>query len=327
MHGAIFLFDDIIPGSVSFDSWQRHNRMVVKVNSDMIGIHQANLYEGFELLEADLRTLRYQLLEHADYPFYVDGVADPGRAREAVVRALTSLHYDDGQAANEVIHCPALVGTSAETLALAACINDTKARLHATLKALDPVQVDSPDGSGSVSLLRVALRRLGHARLQRRQTTRRIEMIELAPSAVTFTWAHARRKENLTAAAIREMLLHKIEEARVGQREVLLADLQRLEGCDDETPLVRLYAPYQHPRANLAWRLSDGTTVRKQRRAVVPLLYPAASGDALPDIRPLPATPHTVKRRQRRPDAGVEERPLLRSIGVHRVITQQARCA
>jgi hypothetical protein len=231
------------------------------------------------------------------------------------------LHYVDDQPPNEVIQCPALLGASAATLVLAERINAAKAALHATLKLLDRVTVPDPNGgSEKVRMLKVALRRLGHARLQRRQATRRIEVIGAAPASATVTWSHARRKQALSAAAVREQLLHDLAESGGDRRVVLEAELARLAGLDDETPLVRLFAPYRHPRVNLMWRRPDGVPIRKQRRAVVPLLYPATPGEALPVIRPLPATPAEAPKRLRRRDALVEERPLLPSLGIHRVV-------
>ena len=291
------------------------------MDPNTISFHNVTLAEQFIELESLLRELRLALAHETDYPIFVNNVRSELTQRHVVINALTEIHYDNDQAPNEVIQCPALLGTSAETLVLAARINELKVGLHNTLKILDKVTVPDPrGGSDKVPVLKVSLRRLGHARLQRRQATRRIETIESVPRSATFTWSHARRKQVLSVAEVREQLLHDLVEAGGKRHLVLEEDLGRLDGLDDETPLVRLFAPYCHPRVNLVWHLPDAQVVRKQRRAVVPLLYPAYPGDELPIVRPLPASPLRVPKRGRRRDAQVEERPLVPSMGVYRVI-------
>ena len=291
------------------------------MDPNTISFHNATLAQQFAELELLLRDFRVALSRESDYPIFVNHVRSEPAPRRVVIDALTELHYVDDQPPNEVIQCPALLGASASTLALAERINRAKAGLHETLKLLDRVNVPDPDGgSDKVPVLKISLRRLGHARLQRRQATRRIETIGAAPESATFTWSHARRKQALSAAAVREQLLHDLAEAGGERRVVLESELARLDGLDDETPLVRLFAPYRHPRVNLVWRLSDGRLLRKQRRAVVPLLYPACPGEGLPVIRPLPASPGEGPKRIRRRDALVEERPFLPSLGIHRVV-------
>ena len=291
------------------------------MDPNTISFHNAALAQQFSELKSLLGDLRVALARERDYPIFVNHVSSGADQRRVVIEALTELHYVGDQPANEVIQCPALLGASVATLDLAERINVAKASLHKTLKILDRVTVPDPDGGPeAVPVLKVALRRLGHARLQRRQATRRIEVVGAAPASATFTWSHARRKQALSAAAVREQLLHDLAESGGERRVVLESELARLDGLDDETPLVRLFAPYQHPRVNLVWRLPDGGLLRKQRRAVVPLLYPAYPGDPLPVIRPLPATPAEAPKRLRRRDALVEEVALLPSLGIHRVI-------
>jgi len=291
------------------------------MDPNTISFHNATLAQQFVELKSLLGDLRVALSREQEYPIFVNQVSPRVDQRRVVIEALTELHYVGDQPPNEVIQCPALLGASAATLDLAERINRVKAALHQTLKVLDRVTVPDPDGgSDAVPVLKVALRRLGHARLQRRQATRRIEVVGAAPESATFTWSHARRKQALSAAAVREQLLHDLAESGGERRVVLESELARLDGLDDETPLVRLFAPYQHPRVNLVWRLPDGALLRKQRRAVVPLLYPACPGEALPVIRPLPATPGEAPKRVRRRDALVEERPFLPSLGIHRVV-------
>lgn len=299
------------------------------METNQVELYEANLSGAFARLEALLAELRGQLSRDQGLPLFVNRLqgSDPDRRRR-VIDSLTRIHYQDGQAANEVIHCPALVGVTDQTLALAESINRVKAELHATLKALDKVRVPDPTSGDKVPAVKPILRRLGHARLQRRQATRRIELLESPPESATFTWAHARRKQPLSAAEAREQLLRDLanagQERQADRVAELAADLAKLDGLHADTPLVRLFAPYQHPRVNLVWTLADGRVIRRQRRAVVPLLYPAGPGDPLPIIRPLPATPGEGPQRIRRRDARVEETALLPSVGIHRVIGEPA---
>lgn len=295
------------------------------MESNKVAVLNASLEQALSKLEGLLGELRAVLLRDAALPIFVNDERSSAAQHRLVVNALTKLHYEDGQAPNEVIHCPALLGVSDQTLVLADRINVLKADLHETLKAFDKVRVIDPAGGrDKVPALKVSLQRLGHARLQRRQATRRIETLDAAPESATFTWSHARRKQAMTAVEVREQLLRDLANAgyerQADRVAALAADLTRLDSVDDDTPLVRLFAPYCHPRVNLVWSQSNGKLIRKQRRAVVPLLYPADPGDPLPIIRPLPASPGEGPQRIRRRDARVEEDPLLPSLGIHRVI-------
>ncbi len=285
---------------------------------------RADLATAITSLKEAIDTLVQRIRDDRDYPAWAQAAPDAPDARNKAISTAWGLHYLDGQDPHETIRCTALIGASAETLACVESVNQAKQALQTALHAMDGIHVKVQDPATGEwvmkPLIKIALASLGHPRLHRRQATRRLEILERAPSSASFTWARLRKVQRITVEEARAMLQEQIEKTagRIIQHQ---RDLDRLQALQADEPLAIVEAPHLHPKVNLAWvvKTEHGTeTIRGMRRAVVPIFYPSHSGAPLPRLRPLPEAPPAPGSRLRRSDVLVEDEPFLPSIHIHR---------
>lgn len=285
---------------------------------------RAALATAIHRLESQLRTLDRALKEEDDYPLWVWHEKDPDKARLQVRQIVTAIDYRDGQDPVSTRICPALVGVSMATLETIYHINETKAVLQQALKNMDGIKIEEYEQETGTLLLRplikVALASLGHARLHRRQATRKLVILDHIPESVSFIWSRLPKIESIDVEEARHRLEARLEKAH-GNSLLIEEDLRRLNQCAPDERLAIVNPPHIHPRANVAWSGGEGTVRRAQKRAVLPIFYPATRYEGLPRLRPLPEEPPSPGLRLRRNDATIETTPFLVTIRAHRYMS------
>jgi hypothetical protein len=282
---------------------------------------RAALATAIQRLESHLETLNQILREEEGYPLWVWHEKDQSTARLQVRRIITAIDYQDGQDPTSTRICPALVGGSATALAQIHQVNAAKVDLQQVLKSMDGLKVESWDSETETTIMRplvkVALAALGHARLHRRQATRKLVILDHPPESVSFIWSRLPKIENISVEEARHRLETRLEKTHANTPFVE-EDLRRLQQLDPHERLAIVNPPHIHPRANIAWLSEEGRTQRAQKRAVLPLFYLATRYSRLPRLRPLPEAPPPPGGRLRRSDATVETSPFLVTIRAHR---------
>ncbi|BAW80403.1 DNA replication terminus site-binding family protein [Candidatus Nitrosoglobus terrae] len=273
-------------------------------------------------LEHQLNILDKYLKEEDYYPLWVWHENDPSRARIQVRQIVTAIDYCDGQDPVSTRICPALVGVGTTTLTLIQQINETKAALHQALKNMDGIKIEEWTTHNTYSLkplIKITLASLGHARLHRRQAIRKFVTLEDTPESVSFIWSRLPKIESIDIKEAYQRLETRLEKGS-GSALLIEEDLRRLSQLNPNDRLAIIAPPHIHPRANIAWFTEEGTTRRAQKRAVIPIFYPATRYDSLPRLRPLPDDPQLQGLRLRRNDATIETTPYLLTIRAHRYL-------
>lgn len=238
-------------------------------------------------------------------------------ARRRMALVIGQIEYEDGQAPNEAVTLPGLLGASADTLMLAQELNQAKDHLRYALKSMDGRKVAVRDARTGKSmdepLSAVALRAMGRARLHRLQAWRHLVVFEQRPERLGFTWAHTRKVSRLLPAQAGERL------RKLGDGPHIQAQLRRLAQIPPDEALAEVLDASTHVRANVVWR-QQGQITRRQVRVALPLLYPARRGEPLPVFSGLPEERGPDPDRLRRMDVRLEDEPLLPSIHVHRYL-------
>ncbi|ABA58127.1 hypothetical protein [Nitrosococcus oceani] len=290
------------------------------VNSQL----RATLATAMHHLEAQLGVLDRLLKEEESYPLWVWHEKDPSKARLQVRQIVTAIDYRDGQDPVSTRICPALVGVSCATLEAIRHANQAKADLQKALKSIDGIKIEEQNQETGTFLLRplikIALASLGHARLHRRQATRKFVILEQTPESVSFIWSRLPKIESIDIEEARRRLEARLEKVQ-GNPVLIKADLSRLDRLVSNERLAIVNPPHIHPRANIAWTIEKKTTRRGQKRAVLPIFYPSTRYDRLPRLRPLPEEPPLPGSRLRRNDATIETTPFLLTIRAHRYMS------
>lgn len=285
---------------------------------------RAVLATAIHQLDSSLDTLDSYLRDEEGYPLWVWHEKDQYNARLQVRRVITAVDYQDGQDPASTRICPALVGVSITTLEVAHQVNKAKSFLQKALKDMDGIKIEERDRKTGACILRplikVAVASLGHARLHRRQATRKLVTLEDTPESVSFIWSRLPKIESIDIEEARHQLESRLEKTQ-GSSLLIEEDLRRLNQLHSAERLAIVNPPHLHPRANIAWLMEERATRRGQKRAVLPIFYPATRYEGLPRLRPLPEEPPSPGQRLRRNDATVETTPFLLSIRAHRYTT------
>lgn len=282
---------------------------------------RATLTSALHRLKAQLGELDRALKEEEGYPVWVWHEKDSTKARIQIRQIVTAIGYRDNQDPTATLICPALVGVSVTTLDFINQVNEAKINLQQALKAMDGIKIEDRDRNTGVSILRplikIALASLGHARLHRRQATRKLVNLEEMPESVSFIWSRLPKIESIDVKEAQYRLEARLE--KTPHNSLLVEeDLRHLKQLAPNERLAIVAPPHIHPRANIAWSTEEGTTRRAQKRAVLPIFYPATRYDYLPRLRPLPEEPPPPGLRLRRNDATIETTPFLLTIRAHR---------
>lgn len=280
---------------------------------------QVELACSAEALRATLDELDTALAGNAGrYPVWgsaVDGepVSDE-RAWELARDMIREITYADDQEPTHSRIYPALLGVPAQTLAIAARVNQAKRAFHAVLKRCDPVIIEAPDPRSGVlvkqPLLKRALKKLKLERLHRRQATRQLVLIEETPTGFSYFWNRLPKMTKLT----REEVIERVDRYPGTDDATRQNDEDKLASIPDDELLVEVRPPHVHPRVRIS--LESGT--RSTRVAVMPVLFLAKADSLRPPLAPLPDKALPERQRLIRQDKKREDKPLITSLPIYR---------
>lgn len=238
-----------------------------------------------------------------------------------------------GDAAEErdgrpIVIIAALAAARAPTLALAAEVNTIKDRLATLMHAMHAARLSAEDLLEAKAhwvgarLLRYQLRHMSRTRLSWAQSVRHIRIESETPLQASYFWADMPLRYRRTAQQLRDRLSRLAD----ADNHAAGADLARLAAlatplCADDPVIIERPA-HLHPRCNLTFPApAEGPRRRitRVRRAVMPILYPAADPPgALVLRRPLRPYQPPEKPRAVRADSAIGERLPLQSLTAYR---------
>lgn len=281
---------------------------------------RAELATALNRLDERLALLDTRLAAERRYPVWV-WQTDPAQARTQARAVIRAVDYIDGQEPKAARICPGLIGASAGTLAAARAVNQAKQELETVLAAMRGrvLLIANPDGPGDlrVDLVKHALAVMKRPRFHHKQATRQLVVLDRPPDSVRYIWARCAKIRRRSRQAVEAELRRRLQD-EVSPR--LLDDLERVQALPPGEDLAEVRPPHVHPRANITLEGEEGT-VRLQRRAVLPILYPAAPGERLPCYRPLPDQPPEPGQNKPRADIAVARERYLETMPVHRYRT------
>lgn len=232
-------------------------------------------------------------------------------ARAYAAEVITATEFEDDQDPRAVLRAPGLLACSADTLVLAARVNQLKRELYREI-----LQIDLANQAHRAEELRKVL---AHFSLE--QTCRAMILLPARPERVGFTWARATpASKRLPAPKVMELVeelkAHPPPEGVDKEQWIAWMDehLATLDGLPRAEKLVVRQNTAPHPRANV--RL-DGHSV--MRKASLPFLYPHEGG-GLPHMTPLGVFDARFRGRSRRSDVQVEGVPLIPQLNIYRLI-------
>ncbi len=249
-------------------------------------------------------------------PADTDPAAHWRQAREMIKK----ITYEDGQAPNSSLIYPAVLGVPMEAFPLAEALNSAKKALHETLKQFDAFKIEAEDpDTGAlikVPLLKEALKKLNLRRLHRRQAVRQLVFVDRRPTGLSYYWNQLPKMTLWT----RQEVFARLERLAVSCGMDTDQDMQRLAPIPADEILVEVKPPHVHPRLRIT--LPTGKLIT--RVAVMPVLVPAAPGQPLPDLVPLPIKPVSGNRLKRR-DRRRESQPIIEALPLYRYRPQHRR--
>lgn len=274
------------------------------------------LLASFEDLSAALARFSTQLRESGRPLWLPRHDSEAGIAEtELAVSLIADIWYRDGQDGRRTRSRHGLIGASPELLEAARALNDSKAafqRAAASLNAdqLRELPTQLAHRSGRLAEL---LNLHGLGRIHLKQCYRQLPLLERTPTRVGFNWYSSGRSiRRLTAADAMKLLL-KLDQSQP-HVQVQLARLSPLPG---HTPLAQLQKQVPVMRANIAWKTDQGWE-RQARNCPLPLIFPLASGQPLPEHNRPDLQPPSGRQRAERSDARIDPEPFLPSLRIHR---------
>ena len=201
-------------------------------------------------------------------------------------------------------------------LTAAQALNQAKDRFKQAvlaLKALRKTQADAliSDLHEREPTVAAALRRMGTARLNLKQTYRHIPLLLIKPLKVGFTWSKQGRTIQRITVAEAQRLLTKRQPT-----PLINAALQKLAGLPASETLARARPVVPHLRANIVFD-SDVSPQRRLVQTPLPLLVPVQPGETLPEFVPIPPEP-IGQERLKRSDVKIEDTPFIPLLGIYR---------
>ncbi|MFC6672481.1 DNA replication terminus site-binding protein [Marinobacterium aestuariivivens] len=277
-----------------------------------------DLLERFDALGAALGLFSTQL-RASDRPLWLPrhdsetGIAE----QELAISLIADIWYRDGQDGRRTRSRHGLIGADPELLEAARTLNDCKARFQQAATSLNTDQLRELPAQLAHRSGRLAelLNLHGLGRIHLKQCYRQLPLLERAPTRVGFNWYSSGRSiRRLTAADAMKMLL-KLDQS---QTHVQI-QLARLSPLEQHTPLAQLQKQVPVMRANIAWKTDQGWE-RQARNCPLPLIFPLAPGQPLPEHNRPDLQPPTGRQRAERSDARIDPEPFLPSLRIHRYL-------
>ena len=241
------------------------------------------LLESYKALVTALQTFGHCVLTlDQALPAWVQPLEEdpPGWShRQAAVDVFQRLLMTPSQDPKQCVQRFGAIGASAQTLEAARDVNAVKKRLAAAYKAIKESEREASleqvyDCIVRTPLLKKALHQGGLTGLHVVQATRQIHLLPVRPRKIGFTLC---RRSSSVQRLDYETALRKAE--RAGHADAVATI--RAYGPGQAFAIVRRQAP--HVRANLSYDGAvAGSELPRQKLCSMPLLFPAAPGEAMP---------------------------------------------
>jgi len=290
-------------------------------------ILQVTFVEAFKAFREATEQLAGAIRKEDAFPIWANEFPrQRDYARAEVIKCVGDYQYTPDQDPHKSHGCVALVGVSLTTLDLVRALNVAREVLHNAMKDMDgqvTTRVNRATGQErELTLLQAALEDLRVKHFHRRQATRKFVVLDEAPARATFIRASLPKISRWTHKRVSDELKKRRERTDHDKRGPIDRDIALMLTLSTDDVFAYRDPPHLHQRVNLVFRRGDDV-VRLQKRAVIPVFYPAAKGAPLPEIRPLPTG--DLPPRLSRSDRTIEEAPLLQTLTVHRYIKQPPR--
>ena len=279
-----------------------------------------DLFTRYEGLLSSLLSFSSAMRGDSALPIWVSRteqeLADQRDMRLKAIELFQQLWYLDDQDGRETITCPGLIGASETTLDSARALNQAKDDFKQAVLALKTLRKSQADALISdlhkrENTVATALRRMGTARLNLKQTYRHIPLLLVKPLKVGFTWSKQGRTIQRITVAEAQKLLSKRQAT-----PLITTALQKLSGLSPTEPLARARPVVPHLRANIVF----DANFNPQRRLVqtpLPVLVPVKPNQTLPEFVPIPPDP-IGQERLKRSDVKIEDTPFIPLLGIYR---------
>ena len=230
-------------------------------------------------------------------------------AREQLISVLERLEYPDDRDGRETDPCPGIIGASAETLELAAGLNQAR---DAFKQAVLAVNRDDAEAARRI------MAQMGYPRLHFKQLYRHIPILLRKPDSIRFTWGATRSIKRISRQEAYQKLVKLAgDEPSPGY----LKQLDALARLDRDEPIAIVQDLKPHIKANVCWIIGSDREKKVERKmisAALAVLLPLDPGEALP--KHSAAYPDERKPRKKRADVKIEREPFLPSIRGHRYL-------
>ena len=254
---------------------------------------QSKLYDLLIDLKFAIRDLQERMIDDRFRCWdWINGFS--AASRKEATRAINNIYYEDGQSFNESRIFPALIPSSAETLAAVDILNQCRDSLKRFFKSISDVNVAI---SGSyLRLDRHLLRQTGHGRFHKLQATRHLLSLHLKPDYISYFWAHTPRIHSVDRSRLLEVV-----ESR--QLEHLPHVRMVIEGLPDDK-----YALFEKRQTNVRVNIHTSSRIIS-RPAIAPIFYLQKEDEFPLDFRPL--APYNEILSRERGKYRTEEDPLF----------------
>lgn len=294
----------------------------------MISELRTEVLQALEALQVALKALSSAILSESNRPAWVSEVPFPYHsahsraARERAISVLTQLTYQPEQAPRSILLCPGFIGASEETLALVEAVNTAKSRFKAAMLALKAVRGGTRDPLLAKALdhrfarhreasTRDALQRMGLSQLHLKQCYRLLPVVP-TPVKIRWTWANTRAIKRISVDTAKQRLARRADDPSIQWQ------LERLNALSPSEPLAVVQELAPHLRTNLVVPTSEREDGRMMLKGAVPLFFPLAPGDEIPDFKPPTEKKGRAEGRPTRSDVKLDPEVYIPALRAHR---------
>lgn len=286
-------------------------------------LYRIDVIEAFKAIQIHLNHLQERMLQDTGLPAWLAPLPYPGLKnddpREASMRLYRQTTYLDDQEGREILIGVGLLGCSEATLEQARELNLAKKQFKLAIQRLKAQKLSLTDDwlreafiglfeSFRHDFTATALEAAGLSRLHLKQCYRQIPVLDRRPLKVSWSWANTRSIKKISKTDAIALLNKK------GNDQGIIQQIEKVQAlrAGESIAIVQELAP--HLRTNVVYSSDE----RVMMKGSLPLLYPAACGEALPIIIP----PKAVKNgeRQTRSDMKIDAEVFLPAIRAHRYL-------
>jgi hypothetical protein len=257
-------------------------------------------------------------LAHRPVWMTLEATADEGSAVRQACEAYAAISYAMDDPTPTSLVCLGVIGVPADIVQRAKAVNAAKAALKKVCAPLQGIRMRVPVKGESgptkaIPVLRVILRNIQRSDLNLLAAYRKIPLLAVAPTSVTYTRAHTRAVYRKSVEQILQLLAN-------AEGPGTAADRARLETLSPrETHLAFVKERYQNIRANVLYsRLDPRGRGRIQIVAELPLMYALTRQAERPEVQFPPPDTEISNQPSRKRSAQIEDRPFLQSLPAYR---------